>query len=124
MKKLSILLAAVILAVASLIAGCGSSSVADQFAGTWVSQSGNLYLSIEKQGNHTFIVNEYYYKPKDNAESYESYKGELKENILESHYLLYSIKDNKLVHNKGGLYTKVKDKALSKEELQELAKSK
>ena len=124
MKKLSILLAAVILAITALIAGCGSSSVADQFVGTWVNQSGHLYLSIEKQGDHTFIVNEYYYAPKDNVESYESHKGELKENVLESNYLIYSIKDNKMVHNKGGVYTKVKDKALSKEELQELAKSK
>ena len=124
MKKLSILLAAVILAVTALIAGCGSSSVADQFVGTWVNQSGHLYLSIEKQGDHIFIVNEYYYEPKDNAESYESHKGELKENVLESNYLIYSIKDNKMVHNKGGVYTKVKDRPLSKEELQELAKSK
>ena len=124
MKKLSILLAAVILSVAALIAGCGSSSVADQFVGTWVNQSGHLYLSIEKQSDHIFIVNEYYYAPKDNAESYESHKGELKENVLESNYLIYSIKDNKMVHNKGGVYTKVKDKALSKEELQELAKNK
>lgn len=124
MKKLSILLAAVILAITALIAGCGSSSVADQFVGTWVNQSGHLYLSIEKQGDHTFIVNEYYYAPKDNAESYESHKGELKENVLESNYLIYSIKDNKMVHNKGGVYTKVKDKALSKTELQELAKIK
>ena len=56
MKKLSILLAAVILAMTALIAGCGSSSVADEFVGTWVSQSGRLYLSVEKQGNHTFIM--------------------------------------------------------------------
>ena len=124
MKKLSILLAAVILAMTALIAGCGSSSVADEFVGTWVSQSGRLYLSVEKQGNHTFIVNEYYYVPKDNVESYESHKGELKENILESHNLFYKIKDNKMVDNKDGVYTKVQDKALSKEELQELAKSK
>ena len=124
MKKLSILLAVVILAVAALISGCGSSSVADEFVGTWVSQSGRLYLSVEKQGNHTFIVNEYYYVPKDNVESYESYKGELKENILEYHNLFYKIKDNKMIDNKDGVYTKVKDKALSKEELQGLAKSK
>lgn len=123
MKKLSILLAAFILAITTLIAGCGS-SVADEFVGTWVSQSGRLYLSVEKQGNHTFIVNEYYYVPKDNVESYESHKGELKENILESHNLFYKIKDNKMVDNKDGVYTKVKDKALSKEELQGLAKSK
>lgn len=123
MKKLSILLAAFILAITTLIAGCGS-SVADEFIGTWVSQSGRLYLSVEKQGNHTFIVNEYYYVPKDNVESYESHKGELKENILESHNLFYKIKDNKMVDNKDGVYTKVKDKALSKEELQGLAKSK
>ena len=112
MKKLSILLAAVILAITALIAGCGSSSVADEFVGTWVIKSGGLYLSVEKQGDHTFIVNEYYYEPKDNAESYES------------HNLFYKIKDNKMFDNKDGVYTKVKDKALSKEELQELAKSK
>lgn len=124
MKKLSILLAAVILAVAALIAGCGSSSVADEFVGTWVNKRGSIYLSIEKQGNHTFIVNEYYYEPKDNAESFKSNKGELKENILESNHWFYRIKDNKMFDNKDGVYTKVKDKALSKEELQELAKSK
>ena len=124
MKKLSILLAAFILAVTALISGCGSSSVADEFVGTWVIKSGGLYLSIEKQGNHTFIVNKYYYEPKDNTESFKSNTGELKENILESNHLFYRIKDNKMFDNKDGVYTKVKDKALSKEELQGLAKSK
>ena len=124
MKKLSILLAAAILAVTALIAGCGSSSVADEFMGTWVNKSGRLYLSIEKQGDHTFIIHEYYYEPDNKAESFETHKGELKEKVLNADNDFYRIKDNKMFDNKDGVYTKVKDKALSKEELQELAKSK
>lgn len=54
MKKLSILLAAVIVAVASLIAGCGSSSVADEFVGTWEHKTDKpiqtSYITIEKKG--------------------------------------------------------------------------
>lgn len=124
MKKLSILLAAVILAVTALIAGCGSSSVADEFMGTWVNKSGRLYLSIEKQGNHTFIINEYYYEPDNKAESFETHKGELKEKVLNADNDFYTIKDKNLLDSHNSTYTKIKDKALSKEELQELAKSK
>ena len=123
MKKLSILLAAVILAITALIAGCGS-SVGDEFVGTWVIKSGGLYLSIEKQGEHTFIINEYYYDPDNKSESFETHKGELKEKVLNADNYFYTIKENKLISNKNSTYTKVKDKALSKEELQELAKSK
>lgn len=124
MKKLSILLAAVILAVATLISGCGSSSVADEFVGTWVIKSGGLYLSIEKQGESTFIINEYYYDPNNKAESFESHKGELKEKVLNADNYSYTIKEEKMISNKNSTYTKVNNKALSKEELQELAKSK
>lgn len=60
MKKLSILLAAVILAMTALIAGCGSSSVADEFVGTWASDNGYTYISVERKGNKTFIVNRYF----------------------------------------------------------------
>lgn len=124
MKKLSILLAAVILVVTALIAGCGSSSVADEFVGTWVNKSGRLYLSVEKQGDHTFIINEYYYEPDNKAESFESHKGELKEKVLNADNDFYTIKDKYLLDSHNSSYSKVKDKALSKEELQELAKSK
>ena len=124
MKKLSILLAAVILAVTALIAGCGSSSIADEFMGTWVNKSGRLYLSIEKQGDHTFIINEYYYEPDNKAESFETHKGELKEKVLNADNDFYTIKDKNLLDSHNSSYNKVKDKALSKEELQELAKSK
>lgn len=123
MKKLSILLAAFILAITTLIAGCGS-SVADEFVGTWVIKSGGLYLSIEKQGESTFIINEYYYDQNNKAESFESHKGELKEKVLNADNYSYTIKENKMVSNKNSTYTKVNDKALSKEELQKLAKSK
>lgn len=123
MKKLSILLAAVILAVTAFISGCGS-SVADEFVGTWVNKSGRLYLSIEKQGNHTFIINEYYYEPDNKAESFETHKGELKEKVLNADNDFYTIKDKNLLDSHNSSYSKVKDKALSKEELQELAKSK
>ena len=123
MKKLSILLAAVILAVTAFISGCGS-SVADEFVGTWVNKSGRLYLSIEKQGDHTFIINEYYYEPDNRAESFETHKGELKEKVLNADNDFYTIKDKNLLDSHNSSYSKVKDKALSKEELQELAKSK
>lgn len=123
MKKLSILLAAFILSITTLIAGCGS-SVADEFVGTWVIKSGGLYLSIEKQGESTFIINEYYYDQNNKAESFESHKGELKEKVLNADNYSYTIKENKMVSNKNSTYTKVNDKALSKEELQKLAKSK
>ena len=56
MKKLSILLATFILAVTALISGCGSSSVADEFVGTWVSNNGYTYISIEKKGTKKFLL--------------------------------------------------------------------
>lgn len=124
MKKLSILLAAVILAVTALIAGCGSSSVADEFVGTWASDNGYTYISVEKKGNKTFIVNRYFYDKKNKTDLFKSNTGELKEEVLEVEYGFYKIKEGKIVESDGNIYNKVKDKALSKEELQELAKSK
>ena len=123
MKKLSILLAAVILAVAALISGCGS-SVADEFVGTWVSNNGYTYISIEKKGTKNFIINRYFYDKKNNSDLFKSNTGELKGEILEVEHGFYTIKENKIVESDNNIYNKVKDKALSKEELQELAKSK
>ena len=124
MKKLSILLAAVILAVAALISGCGSSSVADEFVGTWVSNNGYTYISIEKKGSKNFIINRYFYDKKNNSDLFKSNTGELKGEILEVEHGFYTIKENKIVESDNNVYNKVKDKAISKEELQELAKSK
>ncbi|WP_206168800.1 hypothetical protein, partial [Veillonella sp. CNR 79/14] len=124
MKKLSILLAAVILAVTALITGCGSSSVADEFVGTWASDNGYTYISVERKGNKTFIVNRYFYDKKNKTDLFKSNTGELKEEVLEVDYGFYKIKESKIVESDGNIYNKVKDKALSKEELQELAKSK
>ncbi|WP_126939656.1 hypothetical protein [Veillonella sp. VA142] len=123
MKKLSILLAIVILSITALIAGCGS-SVADEFVGTWTSDNGYTYLSIERKGNHTFIVNRYFYDKKNKTDLFKSNTGELKEEVLEVDYGFYKIKEGKIVESDGNIYNKVKDKVLSKEELQELAKSK
>lgn len=124
MKKLSILLAAVILAVSVLISGCGSSSVADEFVGTWGSDNGYTYISIEKKGEKTFIVNEYFFDKKNKTDLYESNLGELKEKVLDVNYNTYTIDNHKMISGKNTVYTKLKEKASSKEELQELAKSK
>lgn len=123
MKKLSILLIAAILAITALIAGCGS-SVADEFVGTWVSNNGYTYISIEKKGTKNFIINRYFYDKKNNSDLFKSNTGELKGEILEVENGFYTIKENKIVESDNNIYNKVKDKALSKEELQELAKSK
>lgn len=123
MKKLSILLVAVILSITALIAGCGS-NVADEFVGTWVSNNGYTYISIEKKGTKNFIINRYFYDKKNNSDLFKSNTGELKGEILEVEHGFYTIKENKIVESDNNIYNKVKDKALSKEELQELAKSK
>ena len=122
MKKLSILLSAFILAVTALISGCGSSSVADEFVGTWGSDNG--YISIEKKGEKTFIVNEYFFDKKNKTDLYESNLGELKEKVLDVNYNTYTIDNHKMISGKNTVYTKLKEKASSKEELQGLAKSK
>ena len=123
MKKLSILLAAFILAITTLIAGCGS-SVADEFVGTWGSDNGYTYISIEKKGEKTFIVNEYFFDKKNKTDLYESNLGELKEKVLDVNYNTYTIDNHKMISGKNTVYTKLKEKASSKEELQGLAKSK
>ena len=85
MKKLSILLAAVILAVAAIISGCGS-SVGDEFVGTWERQVGTSknigYITIEKKGNKDFIFNVYVIDSKGNLSDSNPLPVELKDKAL------------------------------------------
>lgn len=120
MKKLSILLAAVILAVTAFISGCGS-SVADQFVGTWVSEknSNGFFITIEKTGDKTFTMNHYFFYD-NNVNSNNKYFGELKENSLLINNGFYNLKDNKLIDEHNSYFKKIDKKVLSKEEIFQL----
>lgn len=121
MKKLSILLAAVILAVSALIAGCGSSSVADEFVGTWASEkdSNGFFITIEKTGDKTFTMNHYFFF-NNNGNSNKKYFGELKENSLLINNGFYNLKDSKLIDEHNSYFKKIDKKVFSKEEIFQL----
>ena len=121
MKKLSILLAAVILAVTALIAGCGSSSVADEFVGTWASEkdSNGFFITIEKTGDKTFTINHYFFFD-NNVNSNNKYFGELKENSLLINNGFYNLKESKLIDEHNSYFKKIDKKVFSKEEIFQL----
>lgn len=120
MKKLSILLAAVILAITALIAGCGS-SVADEFVGTWASEkdSNGFFITIEKTGDKTFTMNHYFFFD-NNVNSNNKYFGELKENSLLINNGFYNLKDSKLIDEHNSYFKKIDKKVFSKEEIFQL----
>ena len=123
MKKLSILLAAVILAVASLIAGCGSSSVADEFVGTWEHKTDKpiqtSYITIEKKGDKNFIVNQYVIDSKGALSKPDTRITELKDKILVTpEGRIIEINNGDLTyHYKEYLYKKIDKKVLNYDEL-------
>ena len=125
MKKLSILLAAVILAITALIAGCGSSSVADEFVGTWASEkdSNGFFITIEKTGDKTFTINHYFFF-NNNVNSNNKYFGELKENSLLVNNGFYNLKDSKLIDEHNSYFKKIDKKVFSKEEIFQLHEKK
>lgn len=122
MKKLSILLAAVILAVAAIISGCGS-SVGDEFVGTWERQVGTSknigYITIEKKGNKDFIFNVYVIDSKGNLSDSNPLPVELKDKALVTpEGRIIEIKDGILTyHNKEIKYHKIDNKILNLDEL-------
>lgn len=120
MKKLSILLAAFILAITTLIAGCGS-SIADEFVGTWASEkdSNGFFITIEKTGDKTFTMNHYFFFD-NNVNSNNKYFGELKENSLLINNGFYNLKENKLIDEHNSYFKKIDKKVFSKEEILQL----
>ena len=65
-----------------------------------------------------------FFDKKNKTDLYESNLGELKEKVLDVNYNTYTIDNHKMISGKNTVYTKLKEKASSKEELQGLAKSK
>ena len=120
MKKLSILLAAFILAITTLIAGCGS-SIADEFVGTWASEkdSNGFFITIEKTGDKTFTMNHYFFFD-NNVNSNNKYFWELKENSLLINNGFYNLKENKLIDEHNSYFKKIDKKVFSKEEILQL----
>lgn len=120
MKKLYILLVAVILSITALIAGCGS-SVADEFVGTWASEkdSNGFFITIEKTGDKTFTMNHYFFF-NNNTNSNKNYFGELKENSLLINNGFYNLKDSKLIDEHNSYFKKIDKKVFSKEEIFQL----
>lgn len=85
MKKLSILFAAIILAIAALISGCGSNA-GDEFIGTWEHKTDKkiqtAYLTIEKKGDNTFVVSYFVINSKGILVNSSNSLAELKGKIL------------------------------------------
>ena len=112
MKKISILLATVILFVTALISGCGSNA-GDEFVGTWERQVGTSknigYITIEKKGNKDFIFNVYVIDSKGNLSDSNPLPVELKDKILVTpEGRIIEIKDGILTyHNKDIKYHKI-----------------
>ena len=122
MKKLSILLAAVILAVAAIISGCGS-SIGDEFVGTWEHKTDKpiqtSYITIEKKGDKTFVVNQYVIDSKGALSKPDTRITELKDKILVTpEGRIIEINNGDLTyHYKEYLYKKIDKKVLNYDEL-------
>lgn len=123
MKKLSILLAVVILGVTALIAGCGSSSVGDEFVGTWEHKTDKpiqtSYITIEKKGDKTFVVNQYVIDYKGALSKPDTRVTDLKDKILVTpEGRIIEINNGDLTyHYKEYLYKKIDKKVLNYDEL-------
>lgn len=122
MKKLSILLAAVILAVAALISGCGSSA-GDEFVGTWEHKTDKpiqtSYITIEKKGDKTFVVNQYVIDYRGALSKPDTRVTDLKDKILVTpEGRIIEINNGDLTyHYKEYLYKKIDKKVLNYDEL-------
>ena len=127
MKKISILLATVILFVTALISGCGSNA-GDEFVGTWERQVGTSknigYITIEKKGSKDFIFNVYVIDSNGNLSNSNPLPVELKDKILLTpEGRIIEIKDNILTyHNKDIKNHKIDKKVLTHDELTKLSK--
>ena len=127
MKKISILLATVILVVATLISGC-SSSAGDEFIGTWEFKNDKpiqtMYLTIEKKGDKTFIVNKFVINSKGVLTNSSTSSAELKDKILVTpEGRIIEINNNGLTyHYKDTLYKNIDKKILNINELSNLLK--
>lgn len=122
MKKLSILLAVVILAMAAFISGCGT-SVGDEFVGTWEHKTDKpvqtSYITIEKKGDKTFVVNQYVIDYKGALSKPDTRVTELKDKILVTpEGRIIEINNGDLTyHYKEYLYKKIDKKVLNYDEL-------
>ena len=123
MKKLFILLGVVILAMTALIAGCGSSSVADEFVGTWEHKTDKpiqtSYITIEKKGDKTLVVNKYVIDYKGALSKPNTSVAEVKDKILVTpEGRIIEINNGDLTyHYKEYLYKKIDKKVLNYDEL-------
>ena len=88
MKKLTLLLTIIMIAVLACLSGCSFVN-GNKFIGTWEYKSytnsnySNIaYITIERKGDKTFIMNHYWITPKGNLGQPNTVYAELKENIL------------------------------------------
>lgn len=124
MKKISVLLAMVILFVAAFISGCGSSA-GDEFIGTWEfktkTPNETFYVTIEKKSDKNFVINSYVKAMVNNKMHIGGsvHTAEVKDKILiTDENRVLEIKDESLIyHDKNILYKKIDKNVLSKEDL-------
>lgn len=127
MKKISVLLAMVILFVATFISGCGSSA-GDEFIGTWEFKNDKpiqtMYLTIEKNGDKGFVVNKFVINSKGVLVNAHTLLAELKDKILVTpEGRIIEVNNNGLTyHDKDTLYKKIDKKILNINELSNLLK--
>lgn len=127
MKKISVLLAMVILFVAAFISGCGSSA-GDEFIGTWEFKNDKpiqtMYLTIEKNGDKGFVVNKFVINSKGVLVNAHTLLAELKDKILVTpEGRIIEVNNNGLTyHDKDTLYKKIDKKILNINELSNLLK--
>ena len=123
MKKISVLLAMVILFVAAFISGCGS-SVGDEFIGTWEFKTDTpnktYYVTIEKKSDKIFVINSYVKAMVNNKMHIGGsvHTAEVKDKILiTDEDRILEIKEGSLIyHYKDTPYKKIDKNILSKED--------
>ncbi len=125
MKKLTLLLTITLIAVFACLSGCSFTN-GNKFTGTWEYKSYTnsfytnvSYITIERKGDKTFIVNHYWITPKGNLGQPNTVYAELKENILVTQDgKIIDIDDGVLTYpTKEFRYTNIDKKVLNYHEL-------
>lgn len=127
MKKISLLFTITIIAILTCLSGC-SFITSNKFVGTWEYKSpptavytNIAYITIEKKGEKTFIVNHYSITPKGNLGRPYTVLAELKEDILVTpDGKILDINDDKLTfQTKEFEYRKIDKNVLNYDQLAE-----